>query len=71
MTVLGWIAVIAVCCYVGLTAMIYLAQRSLMYFPDRTHMTPAEAGLPEATEVPLTAADGVPDSGLACAAAGR
>lgn len=59
MTVLGWIAVIAVCGYVGLTAMIYLAQRSLMYFPDRTHVTPAAAGLPEATEVPLTAADGV------------
>ena len=60
MTVLGWIAVIAVCCYVGLAAMIYFAQRSLMYFPDRTHTAPAAAGLPEATEVPLTAADGVP-----------
>ncbi|HUI12433.1 MAG TPA: alpha/beta hydrolase [Xanthobacteraceae bacterium] len=59
MTVLGWIAVIAVCGYVGLTAMIYFAQRSLMYFPDRTHVTPAAAGLPEATEVPLTASDGV------------
>ncbi len=59
MTVLGWIAVIAVCFYAGLTAMIYLAQRSLMYFPDTTHTTPAEAGLPEAAEVPLTASDGV------------
>ena len=59
MTVLGWIAVIAVCFYVGLTTMIYLAQRSLMYFPDTAHTTPAEAGLPEATEVPLTASDGV------------
>ncbi len=59
MTVLGWLAVIAVCGYVGLTAMIYLTQRSLMYFPDRTHVTPAAAGLPEATEMPLTAADGV------------
>ena len=35
MTVLGWIAVLAVCGYVGLTAMIYLTQRSLMYFPER------------------------------------
>ncbi len=34
MTVLGWIAVIAVCLYVGLAAMLYFAQRSLMYFPD-------------------------------------
>jgi len=59
MTVLGWIAVIAVCCYVGMAAIVYLAQRSLMYFPDRTHVTPAAAGLPEATEVPLTASDGV------------
>jgi fermentation-respiration switch protein FrsA (DUF1100 family) len=60
MTVLGWLGVIAVCCYVGFAAMLYFAQRSLMYFPDRTHTTPAAAGLPEATEVPLTAADGVP-----------
>jgi uncharacterized protein len=59
MTVLGWVGVIALCGYVGLTAMIYFAQRSLMYFPDRMHVTPAAAGLPEATEVPLTAADGV------------
>ncbi len=59
MTVLGWTAVIAICCYVGLTAMIYLAQRSLMYFPDTSHTTPAEAGLPQAAEVPLTASDGV------------
>ena len=30
-----------------------------MYFPDTAHTTPAEAGLPQATELPLTAADGV------------
>jgi fermentation-respiration switch protein FrsA (DUF1100 family) len=30
-----------------------------MYFPDTAHVVPAEAGLPEAEEVPLTAADGV------------
>ena len=59
LTVLGWAAVIAVCAYAGLTAMIYFAQRSLMYFPDRTYTTPAAAGLPEASEVPLTASDGV------------
>ncbi len=39
--------------------MVYLAQRSLMYFPDTAHVTPAAAGLPEAEEVPLKAADGV------------
>jgi pimeloyl-ACP methyl ester carboxylesterase len=59
LTVLGWFAVLAVCVYVGLAAMIYFAQRSLMYFPDRTATTPAAAGLPEASEVPLTASDGV------------
>jgi hypothetical protein len=59
LNVLAWLAVIVVCGYVGLAAMIYLAQRSLMYFPDRTATTPAAAGLPEASEVPLTASDGV------------
>jgi len=59
LTVFGWLGVLAVCAYVGLTAMIYFAQRSLMYFPDRSSTTPAAAGLPEATEVPLTASDGV------------
>jgi len=59
MTTLGWIAAIALCLYVGLATTVYLAQRSLMYFPDTAHTTPAAAGLPEAAEVPLTAADGV------------
>ncbi|MGB7034289.1 MAG: alpha/beta hydrolase [Xanthobacteraceae bacterium] len=59
LTVLGWAAVIAVCVYAGLTAMIYFAQRSLMYFPDRTYTSPAAAGLPEASEVPLTTSDGL------------
>ena len=58
MTALGWIAAIALCLYVGVATMMYLAQRSLMYFPDTTRTTPAAAGLPEAEEVPLIAADG-------------
>jgi hypothetical protein len=58
MSTLGWIAVIAVAGYVALTASIYFAQRSLMYFPETLHTTPAAAGLPEAEEVSLTAADG-------------
>ena len=56
---LGWLAVIALCCYVGVATMVYFAQRALMYFPDTAPTTPAAAGLPEADEVPLTAADGV------------
>jgi uncharacterized protein len=59
MLALGWTAVIALCLYGGLAMTIYLAQRSLMYFPDTVHALPAAAGLPEAEEVPLTAADGV------------
>lgn len=59
MMILGWTVAIALCCYVGLTAMIYLAQRSLMYFPDTAQTLPAAAGLPEAAAVPLTASDGV------------
>ena len=59
MTALVWIAVIALTAYVGLAAIVYLAQRSLMYFPDTIRTTPATAGLPEAEAVPLTASDGV------------
>ena len=51
--------IIALCAYIALTAVVYVAQRSLMYFPDTAHVLPAAAGLPEAEEVPLTAADGV------------
>jgi uncharacterized protein len=60
MNVIGWTAVIALCLYAGLAAMIYLAQRSLMYFPETIHTTPAAAGLPQAEEISLTASDGVP-----------
>jgi uncharacterized protein len=59
MIVLAWTAVIALCLYAALATMVYFAQRSLMYFPDKARVTPAEAGLPEAAEAPLTASDGV------------
>ena len=59
MLALGWTAVIALTLYAALAVTIYFAQRSLMYFPDTVHVLPAAAGLPEAEEVPLTAADGV------------
>ena len=44
--------------YIGLVAVMYLAQRSLMYFPETLRTTPAQAGLPEAEEVTLDTADG-------------
>jgi fermentation-respiration switch protein FrsA (DUF1100 family) len=52
------VAVVAICLYVGMAAVLYFKQRSMMYFPDPAHTTPAQAGLPEAAEVMLTASDG-------------
>jgi uncharacterized protein len=54
-----WIAIILFCVYAGVAALVYVSQRSLMYFPETLHTMPAQAGLPEAEEVPLTASDGV------------
>jgi uncharacterized protein len=60
-TMTALIAVLAVLLfvYVGLAAMLYFTQRSMMYFPETIHTSPAEAGLPEAEEISLNAADGV------------
>jgi uncharacterized protein len=53
------IAILLLCLYVGLAAILYFAQRSMMYFPETIRTTPTQAGLPEAEEVTLTASDGV------------
>jgi fermentation-respiration switch protein FrsA (DUF1100 family) len=58
MTALTAIAVGLFCVYVGVAAVLYFTQRSLMYFPETTRTTPAQAGLPRAEEVTLTTADG-------------
>jgi fermentation-respiration switch protein FrsA (DUF1100 family) len=42
----------------GFTAVMYVMQRSMMYFPERVRTPPAAAGLPAATEVMLDTADG-------------
>jgi uncharacterized protein len=42
----------------GFVALMYVAQRSLMYFPDRQRTAPAAAGLPQAEEAVLDTADG-------------
>jgi hypothetical protein len=54
---LKWLigAVVVYCAFVTL---LYLAQRSLQYFPERRRTTPAAAGLPEAEELVLDTADG-------------
>jgi uncharacterized protein len=59
MRVLIGTAIIALCMYIGVAAVLYVTQRSLMYFPETAHTVPAQAGLPEAEEVALTASDGV------------
>jgi uncharacterized protein len=59
MTALIAVFAIVLFVYVGLAAMLYFAQRSMMYFPETVHTSPAEAGLPEAEEITLTTADGV------------
>ncbi len=58
MSTLKWIAVIVVAGYLGLGALMYFAQRALMYFPERVRTSPAAAGLPQAEEVVLDTADG-------------
>src|SRR6185369_4181227 len=57
MTVLKWVLVVAAG-YGCLVALLFFVQRSMMYFPVRTHVTPVQAGLPEASEVVLDTADG-------------
>ena len=44
--------------YVVLVALMYVAQRRLMYFPDRARTPPAMAGLPAAEEIALDTEDG-------------
>ena len=48
MLALAWTAVIGFGFYAVLATVLYVAQRSLMYFPDTAHVVPADAGLPEA-----------------------
>jgi fermentation-respiration switch protein FrsA (DUF1100 family) len=44
--------------YGALLALMYLAQRSIMYFPERFRTAPSAAGLPQAEEFTLDTADG-------------
>jgi fermentation-respiration switch protein FrsA (DUF1100 family) len=58
MIVLKSIVLATIVGYGGLTALMYFAQRALMYFPERVRTPPALAGLPAAEEIVLTTADG-------------
>ncbi len=59
MAIMGWLGVIALCLYGAAAAVMYTTQRSMMYFPDITHTTPAQADFAQADEIALTASDGV------------
>ncbi len=58
MTAFKWTLILAIAGYAVLVALLYLTQRSLLYFPDKTRTRPADAGLPQAEEVLLQSADG-------------
>jgi uncharacterized protein len=55
---LKWLLLIALAGYGGLVALLYVGQRALEYFPDRSRTPPAAAGLPKAEEVVLATSDG-------------
>lgn len=57
MTLLKWILA-ALVLFGGFVAFMYVAQRSLMYFPETLRTAPADAGFAEAQEVLLDTADG-------------
>jgi fermentation-respiration switch protein FrsA (DUF1100 family) len=52
------IFIAALLLYVGLVGALYVAQRSLMYFPTTRRTAPADAGFPQAEEVVLDTSDG-------------
>src|SRR5215470_7336876 len=58
LTVLKWLVISAIAIYAGLVAVLYLGQRSLMYFPRTMRIAPAAAGLAEAQEIELATNDG-------------
>ena len=58
MTALKWILLLALVGWGGIVALAYVAQRALMYFPEKVRTPPAVAGLPEAEELSLQTADG-------------
>ncbi len=57
MALLKWL-IVATVAFGGVVAFMYVAQRSLMYFPERLRTPPAMAGLAEAQEVALKTKDG-------------
>jgi uncharacterized protein len=57
MNMIKW-TMMACLAFGGLTALMYLTQRKLMYFPDTVRTAPAAAGFAAAEEITLETADG-------------
>ena len=55
---LGWLIAVVIVLDCGFVALLYVAQRSLQYFPERRRTAPQAIGLPEAKEAVLDTADG-------------
>lgn len=58
MATLKWYLTFALTFYVGLVALLYFAQRTIQYFPERFRTAPSAAGLPQVEEVTLDTSDG-------------
>jgi fermentation-respiration switch protein FrsA (DUF1100 family) len=58
MNTLKWLVIFTLLGYGAFVVLLYVAQRSLQYFPERFRTAPAAAGLPEAQEIVLDTADG-------------
>src|SRR4051794_7578828 len=58
MSFVKWLFIVAAAGYLAIGALMFFAQRALMYFPDRQRTPPAAAGLPQAEEIMLDTADG-------------
>jgi uncharacterized protein len=58
MNTVKWLVIFALLGYGALVALLYVAQRSMQYFPERFRTAPSVAGLPQAEEVVLDTADG-------------
>jgi fermentation-respiration switch protein FrsA (DUF1100 family) len=58
MSFIKWLFIAAAGGYLALGALMFFAQRALMYFPERVRTSPSAAGLPQGEEVTLDTADG-------------
>jgi len=60
MVTVKWILIVGALAYCCVLALMYVFQRSLMYFPDPARLAPAAAGFPRAEEVSFKSDDGEP-----------